>query len=188
MFTLKKNFGIVLFLVIILAVSFGILTFNFSIVQAAEELSGSEHIIEVGDPTPKFSLIEVSTDKLLSFPDENLGKKVVIINVMQTACSTCKTELQELQKLAEKYKDKLKVFVIAVDSRVPRVKKYVKVYKFPFTFISDPAFSVPAKFGFSYTPCTVFIDLEGKVAEKFGGFTEGDEKKLEEVIKSLIKK
>ena len=124
----------------------------------------------VGDVAPEFSLPMLSGQTLVS-ADLVKKNKTVVITFIQTACSACKGEIVELNKLAKKSKAGIVVIPVAVDMRSG--KEFLDNYKsenaVDFDFGIDPKFSVPALFGMSFTPGTVVIS-GGKVAKVFRGY------------------
>jgi hypothetical protein len=55
-----------------------------------------------------------------------------------------------------------------------------------YTIVSDPKLELAEKFGFTFTPSTVGIGKDGKIAFLMSGFGRKDPMVLEENIKKLI--
>lgn len=137
---------------------------------------------KVGDPAPVFS-VSMLSGKTVSTVDL-LKNKTLLITFIQTACSTCKGEIIELQKLSKASKANVYVLPVAVDMRSG--KDFLMNYKsengVDFDFGIDPQFSIPFKFGISYTPATVVIK-DGKVAQIIRGYDDSIKAELQTLFK-----
>lgn len=125
-----------------------------------------------GDAVPEFSITMLS-GKTASIAEMQKSNKTIVITFIQTACSSCKGEIIELNKLAKQSKANVVVVPVAVDMRSG--KDFLENYKtenaVDFDFGIDPKFSIPIKFGITFTPATVVIQ-DGKVAKIFRGYDE----------------
>ena len=141
----------------------------------------------VGGPIPKIILHDVQTGEI-KYLNEVIYGKVTVIVYMQTSCAACRKELENLKSMLDDFPD-LNVIAISVDAGSPkRIKKYIKHYKFPFTFLHDPTFSTPEYFGFSYTPAIVVLDKCGNITYLSGGYRRGDERSLHRVVQDTFAK
>lgn len=143
-----------------------------------------EVALKVGDPAPDFALPNLATDKMERLRDY-LGKPVFMFFI-QSACYSCLQEAKALKGLKEKYPD-LQVLAIGVDLLgKPMLVSWAAHNKINYPVLLDPIFSVPEKYGFSFTPSSVLIDAEGKIAFVHAGFRLGEEKLFEEKIKAVL--
>lgn len=85
------------------------------------------------DRLPEFSLETVDR---ITISDKTLKGKIVVIDVWATWCGNCLTELPELNKLAEKYKQDSTVMFIAIsDETVEKVCSFLERRPYNFTQI-----------------------------------------------------
>ncbi|MDA8387595.1 MAG: TlpA disulfide reductase family protein [Nitrospiraceae bacterium] len=96
--------------------------------------------------------------------------KPVLLNFWATWCPACREELPSLVKLARKYKGKLQVLSVSIDSPAGPLKEYLGNHPLPFPVLSDPnrevAFDLYAVFGL---PATFLIDKNGNLIERVYG-------------------
>lgn len=150
---------------------------------AAPSWAGKSSMPLVGDEVPPFS-ISMLSGKTVNSVDLFAKNKVVLITFLQTACSLCKAEITELQKLVKDYKGGVVVLPIAVDMRTG--KEFLENYKaenaVDFDFGIDPKFTVPPMFGFSFTPSSVVV-TDGKISHLFRGYDEEIRKEVDQLFK-----
>ena len=152
-----------------------------------EDLLDSEVELNIGDVAPEFSLPNLSTDKMESLKDY-LGKPIVLFFI-QSACYSCLQEAKALQEVKEKFGDRINVLAVGVDLLgKPMLVSWAAHNNISYPVLLDPIFSVPEKYGFSFTPSSVIIDKDGKIAFIHAGYRPQDietfEKKLEELLKN----
>jgi thiol-disulfide isomerase/thioredoxin len=129
--------------------------------------------LKVGDLVPDFTLRNGLAVGEVNFASDIKGKAAVsAIVFFNTGCSACLAELDEVCKAAKDLGDeKLRVYAIAVDKRGEQsVKAYYEIYKYPATYLLDPTFTLPPKFGFTYTPASLLVDREGRIVFMRGGY------------------
>ena len=99
-------------------------------------------------------------------------------------------ELPRLEPIWQSYKDKGLTIVAVERSRdTDRAKKLIADNKLTYTFLengTDDAEVVRKVFKVALFPTSFLIDRQGKVLYTHVGFTEGDEKALEEKIIQLL--
>jgi peroxiredoxin len=139
----------------------------------AEEASVEEPILKVGDTMPDFTLKDGLSGQQVRFEENIRGKSEAIAFVFfNTGCSACMAEMEEVSKAAKELGDqKLRLYGFAVDKRGEQaVKAYNNIYGFKATYLLDPTFSIPARFGFNFTPAGVILDGQGKIVFLKGGY------------------
>lgn len=143
----------------------------------------------VGDQGPDFTLPIYGQESEFKL-SEAVGEDVIVLAFMQTSCVACRNELILLREyIKEEGHTSLEVYPISVDYDAPeRVKSYKKFYKFDFTFLMDPEFTVGPMYGYTYTPALIILDTEGKIALRMSGFHEGDEDVIIKKLDSLLPK
>lgn len=151
-----------------------------------DELLDGEVELNVGDAAPEFSLPNLSTDKMESLKDY-MGKPIVLFFI-QSACYSCLQEAKALQGLKEKFADKVNIIAVGVDLLgKPMLVSWAAHNNIDYPVLLDPIFSVPEKYGFSFTPSSVIIDKDGKIAFIHAGFRPKDIGTFEEKITELLK-
>jgi thiol-disulfide isomerase/thioredoxin len=135
-----------------------------------------------------FSLkkIDGSTYKL----SESIGKRVIIIDFWATWCKPCKKLLKRLQKIDKKYKNKVKIIAISIDSTsaLSKVESYIKGRKISFDVLLDTERKVANLLNPSgNVPFTLIINKKGKLVYTHAGFMIGFEKILEKKLDKLLK-
>lgn len=147
----------------------------------------SEEELKLGDMAPEFSLPNLATDKMESLKDY-IGKPIVLFFI-QSACYSCLQEAKDLKGLKAKYGDKLNVIAIGVDLLgKPMLVSWAAHNNLNYPVLLDPIFSVPEKYGFSFTPSMVIIDKKGKVQFIHAGYRPKDLVTIEAKVKELIGK
>ncbi|MBI5905612.1 MAG: TlpA family protein disulfide reductase [Deltaproteobacteria bacterium] len=136
--------------------------------------------VKVGAPMPEFSL-KGEDGKVYNL--ESIKGKKTVFTFMQAACSACRGEVVLLNDLAKVAKDVL-FLPISVDmGGAKALERYKADYAITLTFLLDPEFQFPPKFGFTYTPATALIGADGKVAALLSGFDDDTAKKIKEFVK-----
>jgi peroxiredoxin len=150
-----------------------LLAVTLLVAAGAARAEGEGKVFKAGDSMPDFLLKNGLTGEEVSFNEQIKGKSPVIVIVFfNTGCSACIAEMDEASKAAvELGEEKVQVFGIAVDKRgAQAVRAYDEIYKYQVTYLLDPTFSMPPKFGFSYTPASVFVGGDGTIRVVKGGF------------------
>ena len=150
-----------------------------------EELLEPEVELKIGDKAPEFSLPNLSTDKMENLKDY-FGKPIILFFI-QSACYSCLQEAKALQELKARYGDKVNVIAVGVDLLgKPMLVSWAAHNNINYPVLLDPIFSVPEKYGFSFTPSSVIIDKEGFVSFIHAGFRPADINLIENKLKSLL--
>jgi peroxiredoxin len=115
-----------------------------------EELLEPEVELKIGDKAPEFSLPNLSTDKMEHLKDY-FGKPIVLFFI-QSACYSCLQEAKALQELKANYGEKVNVIAVGVDLLgKPMLVSWAAHNNINYPVLLDPIFSVPEKYGFSFT-------------------------------------
>lgn len=137
-------------------------------------------------PSHKFENLEGKQSELKTL----LSKQVTIITFWATWCKPCAEEMSEFQKLLDTYKESgLKVIAISTDNErsISKVKPFMKSKKFDFTVLLDTNGEAMRKFGVQSVPHTFIVSDDGTILYNHSGYSKGDEKKVEEIIKAKLK-
>ena len=123
--------------------------------------------------------------------NELTGEGPLLLSFWATWCKPCVEEMRELNKLYEEYKsDGFNLVAISIDSEksVSKVKPFIKSKNYDFTVLMDTNSEVARMFYAQTVPYTVLLDSNGSIVYSHLGYKKGDEKEIEKLIKSLIKK
>lgn len=117
-------------------------------------------------------------------------EKPMLINLWFIGCRGCESEMPDLNRLKEKYADKVN-FVSLTFDRKENVLKFLKRKKFTFTHITDAADFIN-KIGSHPYPENIFIDRNGYITRIEGGISHTDNvdlsiKYFEFILNKLIK-
>ncbi|MCB5249710.1 MAG: TlpA disulfide reductase family protein [Candidatus Cloacimonadales bacterium] len=139
------------------------------------------------------------TKKIQNFSFEDInGKKIntaellkkgpIVLDFWATFCAPCMKSLPAYNKLAIEYPN---ITFIAVSSDSPRAKdkviKTVRSLKLDMITTIDANKSIQKSFNVKEIPETFVINQEGEITFHHNGYIPGDEDKLEEELKKLLK-
>ena len=137
-----------------------------------------------------------------SFLDQN-GKihrlssykgKVIFLNAWATWCGPCRSELPEIEKLYNNYKDSKDVVVLTAtfpgksgEGDVSSIKSFMKSMGYTYPVLFDTSGKLLYTLGISAFPTTYVFDKKGNLLRYFPGATnlENMEKSIEEALNSL---
>ncbi|MBI3039834.1 TlpA family protein disulfide reductase [bacterium] len=140
--------------------------------------------LKLGDSAPDFTLPNLANDKMESLKDY-LGKPIVLFFI-QSACYSCLQEAKALKALKENYSG-IEIIAVGVDLLgKPMLVSWAAHNNINYPVLLDPIFSVPEKYGFTFTPSSVIIDKKGKVVFIHAGFRMSDTKLFEDKVKELL--
>ena len=133
---------------------------------------------------PNFSAQDLHNQNITT---EMLSGKVVIVEFWATWCPPCRSTLNWLGKLKQRYGEKLVVLAISVESEEADVREYAKTID-PSVRLSLGSEALVSSFGsITAVPTMYVFDQQGKVAGIFYGAPENLHTKAEGTLGSLIK-
>jgi cytochrome c biogenesis protein CcmG/thiol:disulfide interchange protein DsbE len=114
------------------------------------------------------------------------GKKPVVINYWASWCGPCKEETPDLIELSKKYGDQVVFYGLNMTmyDDLNDVKDFVKEFDIPYPVLLDIDGTVSANYNIQVVPTTVFIDKNGKVADRVLGLISMEE--IERRIQKLL--
>jgi thiol-disulfide isomerase/thioredoxin len=147
-------------------------------------------MLEVGSMAPDFSVKDTG-GAIYDFREEK-AKRPTLLVFWSIFCEPCRFEMPVVQKLHEKYPDRLSVVSVALDGEPLKtsIVGFVRQEGYTFRVLVDELdekelFKVADPFGVAGTPTVFIVDRAGKVAlAKVGRFKEEE---LEKVIQSVLK-
>jgi thiol-disulfide isomerase/thioredoxin len=116
----------------------------------------------------------------------NLRGRVVLLDFWATWCAPCREAIPHLVRLQKNYQDKgLEVIGMNMDKGdVEVVRRFVHSMEIPYSITLTPE-EVSRNYGVTALPTTVLIDKEGKIRQKFLGFTSEISKQITTIIVEL---
>jgi peroxiredoxin len=116
-------------------------------------------VFRTGSGIGSFSAKDINGNK---YKLKDLKGKIVVLNFWFINCGPCRTEIPELNKLTEDYKDSSIVFLgIALDAKADLERFLAKI---PFTYnIIDDGRYIASQYNVTAYPTHVILDKEGKV-------------------------
>ena len=137
-----------------------------------------------GVPLPPFALERLGGDSVTLTALR--GKQVILLDFWATWCRPCRSTLRTLDRLRERFGDKL--YTLAVNVVEPREK--VESFQKNFKLKSDIAFDkdgyLASELGVEFYPCTILIGLEGTIQAIHIGTNRLLERVLTEEITQVI--
>ncbi len=102
---------------------------------------------------------------------EDYRGKVVFINFWATWCPPCKQEMPDIQRIHEKYGDKVKVLAVnaTAQDNEEAVRRFVEQFKLTFDVPLDKTDDVTSAYQVRFFPTSFFIDKDGVIREKREG-------------------
>lgn len=116
--------------------------------------------------------------------------KVVILDFWGTYCEPCKESFPKYQAMLEQFGGDLVIIAVSEDDgdeNVDKLKKFAEKAKAKFTILWDKNKSVADAYKPEKMPTAFIIDKEGKIANIHAGYSAGEEKKIADEVKALLK-
>jgi predicted CXXCH cytochrome family protein len=121
---------------------------------------------------------------------EHLGKKVILLDFGSIYCSSCMVTVPNLVKLRKRYsEDELAILNIYLDIYNPqRVIKFFRGFAkdIHLSLVIDEKLAISREYGIDTLPTTLIIDRSGTIRRRIVGYTETDEKEINEIIENLV--
>ncbi|NIO55075.1 MAG: redoxin domain-containing protein [Deltaproteobacteria bacterium] len=134
---------------------------------------------------PEFSL--KSLDGKETVTDLTIKGKPAVFVVMQTACSACRGEVNDLNAFygREEYKN-IQFYLVCVDVKPEAsLPRYLKTYNVSIPALVDPEYTFGTKYSIPFSPATVFFDKDAKVAKIMKGYKAGSFEEMKEALDEL---
>jgi len=131
---------------------------------------------------PDFTATTIDGERI-SLSDYS-GKKAVLVDIWATWCGPCKMEMPILQKIYEKYSDKLEIIGASIDdpNKLPDVKKFVKEKNISFKIIHDTSREIARKYPSAGIPFLTVVDIDGNIIKTFYGFSPNIASEIEKIL------
>lgn len=139
---------------------------------------------------PSVKLVDMS-GKAVNTAELGL-KGPIVISFWATWCSPCKRELNTIHELYTDWQEETGVTLVAVTIDDEKTKAQVPVYVdgkgWEYLVLMDPNGDFKRAMGVNNVPHTFLIDQNGNIVYSHNNYAPGDEDKLYEEIKKLVKK
>ncbi len=154
---------------------FSFLSVLLILVIATSSFAGAKH------KAPKLKLKDVNGN-VITYKDL-LGKPTILV-FWSLNCHSCRDELPELNKLYEKYKDKVNFFAVVVNTNdIEEIKETQKEWGFNMPILIGTPKTI-YRFRIIGTPITYVIDQNWYIFKQHIGKTPVE--KIEQEIKTLL--
>ena len=118
--------------------------------------------------------------------------KVVIVDFWGTYCGPCKASFPKYQELLDQFGGDLAIIAISEDdpddAKESNLKDFVKKTGVKFTILWDKSKAMGKTYNPPNMPTTFIVDKTGKIVSMHAKYENGDEKKIAEEVKALLKK
>jgi thiol-disulfide isomerase/thioredoxin len=116
----------------------------------------------------------------------NFKGKVILLNFWATWCGPCRAEIPSLVELQQQYGKDLVVLGVSVDDPIEKLKPYATEMKMNYpVLVGNGREDVQDAYGPLWgIPVSVFIDRDGKIAQKHSGIASKEQ--FEREIKALL--
>lgn len=95
--------------------------------------------------------------------------KVVFLNFWASWCGPCVGEMPAMQKVHEKYGDKLQIIAVNSGEDADTVKDFIDSEGFTFSVALDEDNSISTRYGLEFIPISYVLNKDGVITKIFGG-------------------
>ncbi len=139
----------------------------------------------VNNPAPSFSAESINGKGKVSL-DQWKGK-VVLVDFWATWCEPCKKSFPKLEELRVKYEASgFAIVAISEDDEDTGIKQFGQTYGAKFPIVWDKDKSIAGKYKPPNMPSSFIVDKNGVVRHVHLGYHDGEEKEIEQEVKSLL--
>ncbi|MSQ27190.1 MAG: TlpA family protein disulfide reductase [Dehalococcoidia bacterium] len=121
----------------------------------------SPYKFTAGMPAPEFTLQSLE-GKPVSLSDYR--GKTVLVNFWATWCPPCRSEMPDMQRLAQDHPDDLVVLAVDLQEAPDPIASFAKQFGLTFPILLDTRGDVSQAFGVQSLPSSFFIDPQGRIA------------------------
>ncbi len=138
----------------------------------------------VGSDASPFAAVDLSANE---YSLDRLRDKIVVLNFWFIACKPCVSEIPDLNKLVEKYRDEGVVFLaLALDGK-DDLEKFLHKNAFDYKIIPE-SHEIATDYGVSSYPTHVIINKRSKIELVIAGLSLTTIKKVDRKISALVKR
>lgn len=125
-------------------------------------VSSQQPTIKAGERFPNYILRPIINAPVKEYDIAKENKKFLILNFWGTWCVPCIPEMDSLNRLQEKYKDKIHVVAISNET-TDRLENYLKKRPSRLWLASDTSFFLYHQFNFNYVGQSAIVDRDNKI-------------------------
>ena len=141
-------------------------------------------IPQKGEPAPPFKVTSIAGQKITL---ANYRGKVLLMEYFATWCSPCRDSVAHLVKLNQKYgKQGLQILGLSMDNDGEKsVKEFIisNRLNYPVAFAGE---EMQTDYAVRSVPTLYVIRKNGAIAEKFMGYNEELDKRLDQLLQKLL--
>lgn len=159
----------------------------------AESSSGGSSgpsVAEVGKKAPEVAASYVTGEGPKTLADAK--GKVVILDFWGTYCGPCKASFPKYQELLDQFGKDLAIIAVSEDdpddAKESNLKDFAKKTGVKFTILWDKQKGTAKSYNPPNMPTSFIIDKDGNITSMHAKYEAGDEKKIADEVKALIKK
>lgn len=146
--------------------------------------SGEKHEL-LDNPAPAFSAETVNGKGTVSVDPS--GGKVTLVDFWATWCEPCKKSFPKLEELRVKYEASgFQIIAVSEDDEDTGIKQFGETHGAKFPLVWDKDKSIAGKYKPPNMPSSFIIDKKGIVRHVHLGYHDGEEKQIEQEVKSLL--
>lgn len=137
----------------------------------------------VGASAPAFSL--ASPDHRIYSLEDNKGK-VTVLNFWATWCGPCVSEMPDLQKASQEFRNDAAVFMaVSIDRDTSKVRTFIDSLGYSFTTLYGTT-ELKKAYVIQGIPATFLIDKQGVIRKVYLGFFNQIPGQMESLIRKLL--
>lgn len=153
-------------------------------------MSSGAWSVGVDQEAPAFSLggmANVKAGQKISLSDYK--GKVIYLDFWASWCGPCRKSLPALNEIRSKYASRgFEVIAVNVDENPEDGLKFLREFPVAYPVAYDPKGTVPSVYELKGMPYAFLIDRKGIVHHVHEGYRDGDENKIESLVKALLGK
>jgi thiol-disulfide isomerase/thioredoxin len=153
--------------------------------EAVESAAADSSAASEAASLPQLTLTDLDGKRIAP---EQLAGQVVIVEIWATWCPPCRKTLQWLGTVERKYRDRVTVVGLAVESPEADVRAFARAAKLPVRIAIGTPETV-ARFGsFTSVPVMFVFDGEGRTAAVFHGAPKDLHARVERALAAVMKR